>query len=64
MPQLDNAPTRDSLLTFIRKSINKQFVIPVYQRNYTWTAKREVEKCLSILNQFYMVEKVPILWVS
>ena len=46
MPQLDNAPTRDSLLTFIRKSINKQFVIPVYQRNYTWTAKREVEKML------------------
>ncbi len=37
------APMRTSVLDFIQKSMGCQFVIPVYQRNYTWKAKEEVE---------------------
>lgn len=37
------APMRTSILDFIQKSMGCQFVIPVYQRNYTWKAKEEVE---------------------
>ena len=31
-------PIRTGLLDFFRNSSGCQFVIPVYQRNYTWTA--------------------------
>ncbi len=31
-------PKRTSLLDLLRSSIGCQFVIPVYQRNYTWSA--------------------------
>ena len=37
-------PIKTGLLDFLRKSIGSQFVIPVYQRNYTWTANREVKQ--------------------
>lgn len=47
MAQLDNSPMRTGLLDFIQKSSGTQFVIPVYQRNYTWTAKQETGKLLS-----------------
>jgi uncharacterized protein with ParB-like and HNH nuclease domain len=43
-------PLRTGLLEFLRKSVGSQFVIPVYQRNYTWTAKKEVNQYIDDLN--------------
>lgn len=42
-------PIRTGLLDFFRKSQGCQFVIPVYQRNYTWTAGKEVAQYLEDL---------------
>lgn len=39
-------PIRTGLLDFFRNSSGCQFVIPVYQRNYTWTAGKEVKQLL------------------
>lgn len=51
------APIRTGLLDFFRNSNGCQFVIPVYQRNYTWTAGKEVKQYLddmnSVLNEEY-----------
>ena len=38
------APVKTGLLDFFRNSSGSQFVIPVYQRNYTWTANKEVKQ--------------------
>ena len=50
-------PIRTGLLDFFRKSQGCQFVIPVYQRNYTWTSGKEVAQYLedltSVLNGEY-----------
>lgn len=50
-------PIRTGLLDFIQKSSGSQFVIPVYQRNYTWSANKEVKQYLedlkSVLNGEY-----------
>ena len=32
------------LLDLLKASVGCQFVIPVYQRNYTWTANKEVKQ--------------------
>lgn len=37
-------PKRTGLLQLLGNSLGCQFVIPVYQRNYTWAAEREVEQ--------------------
>lgn len=37
-------PIKTGLLELLRKSVGSQFVIPVYQRNYTWTANKEVKQ--------------------
>lgn len=37
-------PKRTGLLQLLRESVGTQFVIPVYQRNYTWVAEREVKQ--------------------
>ena len=42
-------PKRAGLMDLLRTSIGCQFVIPVYQRNYTWSAEREVKQYLSDL---------------
>jgi uncharacterized protein with ParB-like and HNH nuclease domain len=42
----DTTPIRVGLLDLLRKSIGSQFVIPVYQRNYTWTADKDVKQLL------------------
>ena len=39
-------PIRTGLLDFFRTTIGSQFVIPVYQRNYTWNANKEVKQYL------------------
>lgn len=38
------APVKIGLLKFLRESVGSQFVIPVYQRNYTWTFNKEVKQ--------------------
>ena len=43
------APVKTGLLDFFRTSTGNQFVIPVYQRNYTWTANKEVNQYLEDL---------------
>lgn len=44
--QEQQPPIRTGLLDFLRKSQGSQFVIPVYQRNYTWKCTDEVEQYL------------------
>lgn len=47
MSSENQAPKRTGLLELLRQSSGSQFVIPVYQRNYSWTAGREVKQFLS-----------------
>lgn len=51
------APMRTGLLEFLRNSSGCQFIIPVYQRNYTWDKNREVKQFLydleNVLNGTY-----------
>jgi len=42
-------PKRTGLLQLLRESSGSQFVIPVYQRNYTWSADKEVKQYLDDL---------------
>ena len=42
-------PKRTGLLQLLGTSLGCQFVIPVYQRNYTWTADKEVKQYLNDL---------------
>ncbi|MCM1440100.1 MAG: DUF262 domain-containing protein [Roseburia sp.] len=45
MPAYDSqAPKRTGLMELILQSQGSQFVIPVYQRNYTWTSGKEVKQ--------------------
>ncbi len=39
-------PERIKVMDFIQKSIGSQFVIPVYQRKYTWLANKHVKQLL------------------
>lgn len=51
MPLNENqVPKRTGLLELLRQSVGSQFVIPVYQRNYSWTTGREVKQFLSDLD--------------
>ena len=45
------APKRTGLLELLRQSAGSQFVIPVYQRNYTWTVNKEVKQFLFDLKE-------------
>ncbi|MDU0882094.1 MAG: DUF262 domain-containing protein, partial [Streptococcus salivarius] len=49
-------PVRSGLLDFLKNSNGCQFVIPVYQRNYTWTAKKEVKQYLDDLKSVLIGE--------
>ena len=42
----ENTPAKVGLLELLLASSGVQFVIPAYQRNYTWTANREVKQLL------------------
>lgn len=46
---MSEEPRRTGLLNMLGKSVGCQFVIPVYQRNYTWNADREVKQYLDDL---------------
>ena len=48
----NEAPRRTGLLDFLRNSTGTQFVIPVYQRNYTWTAGKEVALFLEDIKMY------------
>lgn len=48
-------PFRTGLLDFLQKSTG-QFVIPVYQRNYTWSAGKEVKQYLEDLRSILVGE--------
>lgn len=43
-------PRRVGLMELLRTSTGSQFVIPVYQRNYTWCAEHEVKQFLRDLS--------------
>ncbi|MBQ8225283.1 MAG: DUF262 domain-containing protein [Bacteroides sp.] len=51
---LENVPVKVGILELLCTSIGAQFVIPAYQRNYTWNAKKEVKQLFddlfSVLN--------------
>ena len=40
----NTVPVRVGLLELLKECTTSQFVIPAYQRNYTWTANREVKQ--------------------
>ncbi|MBR2825820.1 MAG: DUF262 domain-containing protein, partial [Solobacterium sp.] len=40
-------PVRTSMSDFIKSSMGSQFVIPVYQRNYTWNPENETTRFLN-----------------
>lgn len=44
-------PRRVGLMQLLMSSTGCQFVIPVYQRNYTWSAEREVKQYLNDLGR-------------
>lgn len=50
-------PDREELLNFFRILPNTQFVIPVYQRNYIWTAKKQLKKYLEDYHALLRQEK-------
>jgi len=46
----ENTPIKVGLLELLRKTVGSQYVIPAYQRNYTWTANKEVSQLLDDLS--------------
>ena len=49
-------PRRVGLMELLVSSQGCQFVIPVYQRNYTWSAEREVKQYLNDLSRVLTYE--------
>lgn len=47
----ENTPVRVGVLDLLFKSQGSQYVIPAYQRNYTWTANKEVRQLLDDLKE-------------
>lgn len=47
----EQPPKRVGLMELLRSSVGTQFVIPVYQRSYTWTAKKEVRQYFDDLKE-------------
>ena len=52
-------PKRAGLLELLKASPGCQFVIPVYQRNYTWTADDQVKQYLFDLEGSLNVRYIP-----
>ena len=50
-------PVKVGLLDLLLRSVGSQFVIPVYQRNYTWTANHEVKQLLSDIDAVVRKER-------
>ena len=47
----ENTPVRVGLLDLLYNSQGAQYVIPAYQRNYTWTAAKEVNQLIDDLKE-------------
>ena len=47
----ENTPVRVGVLDLLYNSQGSQYVIPAYQRNYTWTAGKEVRQLLDDMNE-------------
>ncbi len=47
----ENTPVRVGVLDLLYKSQGSQYIIPAYQRNYTWTAGKEVRQLLDDLKE-------------
>lgn len=45
----ENIPIKVGLLDLLYQSVGVQYVIPAYQRNYTWVANKEVKQLLDDL---------------
>lgn len=50
----NNQPLRTKVLDFFQGTVGTQFVIPVYQRNYTWQYNIQVKK---FLNDIFNIDK-------
>ena len=61
----ENAPVKVGILDLLRNTQSSQYVIPAYQRNYTWTANREVKQLLddlkAVLRQDYSKHFIGII---
>lgn len=61
----ENTPVRVGLLELLMNSQGSQYVIPAYQRNYTWTAAKEVnqlyEDLKEVLNGTYTQHFIGIM---
>ncbi|NCB33521.1 MAG: DUF262 domain-containing protein, partial [Erysipelotrichia bacterium] len=44
---MNKQPVRTSMSDFIKTTMGSQFVIPVYQRNYTWNPEAETSRFMS-----------------
>ena len=42
-------PVRTNVSDFIKSTMGSQFVIPVYQRNYTWNPEKETYRFMNDL---------------
>ena len=49
--QQENIPIKVGLLELLYGSQGTQFVIPAYQRNYTWVANKEVKQLLEDIKE-------------
>lgn len=61
----ENAPVKVGILDLLRNTQSSQYVIPAYQRNYTWAANREVKQLLedlkAVLRQDYSKHFIGII---
>ncbi len=55
--QQENIPIKVGLLELLYGSQGTQFVIPAYQRNYTWVANREVKQLLDDIKKVLSKER-------
>ncbi len=55
--QQENIPIKVGLLELLYGSQGTQFVIPAYQRNYTWLANREVKQLLDDIKKVLSKER-------
>ncbi len=53
----ENIPVKTGLLDLLRLSQGVQFFIPAYQRNYTWTANKEVKQLLDDITAVLVGER-------
>lgn len=53
----ENIPVKVGLMELLYGSTGVQYVIPAYQRNYTWTANREVKQLMEDISSILSGER-------